>query len=192
LFDRVIVNTDSHVIADIAIQFGAEVPNLRDPSLADDYTPVSLVTINTLKELDPTGITYQYVAQLMANCPLRPSESIVESYHHFLQRDADVQMSVTRYGWLNPWWAMERDGGGVLTPLFREQLKQRSQDLPELFCPSGAVWWAKSDVLCQNQTFHVENRIGWEMPWQEAVDIDDEADWQMAEFLMQMHHVAGS
>ncbi len=188
VFDRIIVSTDSPVIADIAVQFGAEVPTLRDSSLADDYTPVSLVTVNSLEEVDPRSTRYQYIAQLMANCPLRTSDSIIRSYRNFLALAADAQVSVTRYGWLNPWWAMKSNAANVLTPLFKEQLKQRSQDLPELFCPSGAIWWAKTNTLRQNQTFHIENRVGWEMPWQQAIDIDDEADWQMAEMLMQMRH----
>ena len=44
LFSRVVVSTDSEEIAAVAKQFGAEVPFIRDASLADDYTPVSLVT----------------------------------------------------------------------------------------------------------------------------------------------------
>lgn len=191
IFDRVIVNTDSSLIADIAVQYGAEVPTLRDSSLADDYTPVSLVTVSTLKEIDPDGTKYQYVAQLMANCPLRTSTNIVQSYQHFIDLAADAQISVTRYGWLNPWWAMELEENCVLMPLFKGRLQQRSQDLPELFCPSGAIWWAKGDILRRSQTFHIENRVGWELPWQQAVDIDDETDWQMAEALMHMHQKFG-
>ena len=34
--------------------------------------------------------------------------------------------------------------GHELEPLFQEQMTVRSQDLPELFCPTGAIWWAQS------------------------------------------------
>lgn len=186
IFDRIIVSTDSERIAEVARQFGAETPYLRDASLADDYAPVSLTTVDALNKLDSKGTRYQYVAQLMANCPLRTAANIVDSYRQFLELDADAQISVTRYGWLNPWWAMERNKEFVLQPLFTEQLKRRSQDLPELFCPTGAIWWAKAETLRQKQTFHIENRVGWEMPWQEAIDIDNEEEWQMAEFMVQL------
>ncbi|CAM5204012.1 8-amino-3,8-dideoxy-manno-octulosonate cytidylyltransferase [Alishewanella longhuensis] len=36
--DKVVVSTDDHEIADIARQYGAEVPFMREPQLADDYT----------------------------------------------------------------------------------------------------------------------------------------------------------
>lgn len=36
-FDKVIVSTDDHEIADVAKQFGAEVPFLRPAEISDDY-----------------------------------------------------------------------------------------------------------------------------------------------------------
>src|ERR1700733_12884316 len=55
LFERVVVSTDSEEIAEIARQYGAEVPFLRDATLSDDLTPVSSVTADALGQLDPTG-----------------------------------------------------------------------------------------------------------------------------------------
>jgi len=185
VFSRVIVSTDSEEVAAVAKRFPAEVPFLRDPSLADDYTPVSLVTLDALQRLDPDGIKYHHVAQLMPNCPLRTAADIQESYRQFMDTKADSQISVTRYGWLNPWWAMTRNEKCQLSPIFPEQMGKRSQDLPEVFCPTGAIWWAKADVLCRERTFHITGRTGWEIPWQRAIDIDTEDDWKMAELLMQ-------
>lgn len=186
IFSRIIVSTDSEDIAKISRRFGAEVPFLRDSHLSDDYTPVSLVTLNALDRLDPKSINFQYVAQLMPNCPLRTEKDIKDSYFQFIETGVDSQISVTCYGWLNPWWAMKRNDKYILEPIFHEQMNKRSQDLPEVFCPTGAIWWAKTDVLRLEKTFHIANRTGWEIPWQRAIDIDDEEDWQMAEFLMKM------
>jgi len=185
VFSRVIVSTDSDEIATVAQRSEAEVPFLRDASLADDYTPVSLATLDALEKLDPDGTIFQSVAQLMANCPLRTGEDVRDSYRQFMETGADSQISVTRYGWLNPWWAMTRDHEMRLTFLLDVDPSVRSQDLPELFCPTGAIWWAKADVLRRERTFHIASRTGWEIPWQRAVDIDTEDDWQLAELLIQ-------
>jgi CMP-N-acetylneuraminic acid synthetase len=91
-----------------------------------------------------------------------------------------------RYGWQNPWWAMRRDDQYTLNPLFEEAIGARSQDLTELFCPTGAVWWARADVLRQERTYHVARRTGWEIDWQHGMDIDTEDDWTMAEMLMEL------
>jgi N-acylneuraminate cytidylyltransferase len=185
VFERVVVSTDGSDIAAIATRWGAEVPFLRDAGLADDHTPVSAATLDALERLDPEGRAYGRVAQLMANCPLRTAEDVIASHRAFLAGVAEAQISVTRYGWLNPWWALRRDGKGLLEPIFDGRLTQRSQDLPELFCPSGAIWWSDASALRREGTFHMRNRIGWELDWRHAVDVDTEEDWELAELLME-------
>jgi N-acylneuraminate cytidylyltransferase len=147
-------------------------------------TPVSAVTVDVLERLDGAGSRYHWVAQLMANCPLRTAEDIRSSYRQFSETGAASQISVTRFGWQNPWWAMRRSPSHHLQPLFADQVTQRSQDLPELFCPTGAVWWAQTEVLRAAKTYHIEGRTGWEIAWQRGVDIDTEEDWAMAETLL--------
>jgi N-acylneuraminate cytidylyltransferase len=184
LFLRVVVSTDEVDIARVAEQWGADVPFLRERRLADDQTPVSAATLDTLERLDPDGSIYSCVAQLMANCPLRTAANVVDSYHQFQQTGAASQISVTRYGWLNPWWAMSCSQSRRLAPLFPARACERSQDLPRLFCPTGAVWWIRSDVFRAQRTFHIDDRTGWELPWHEGVDIDNADDWRLAELLM--------
>jgi pseudaminic acid cytidylyltransferase len=184
IFDRVVVSTESEEVAEVARRCGAEVPFLRDVRLADDFTPVSSVTTDALLRLDPGGKKFETVAQLMPNCPLRTSDDVRDSYHQFKSTQSESQISVVRYGWQNPWWAMRRNGQYKLSPIFEEQMTARSQDMPELFCPTGAIWWATSETLRRSNTFHVENRTGWEIPWQRGIDIDTWDDWTMAEVLL--------
>ena len=183
VFDRIVVTTDDEEIAAVARDFGAEVPFLRSAALSDDVTPVSAATADAL---DRAGEDYTSVAQLMPNCPLRSADDIRMSFARFLESGADSQISVTRFGWQNPWWAAELDEKGRIIPRFPELALVRSQDLPALFCPTGAVWWGRAAVIRERRTFHVEGKTGWEMPWQRAVDIDTEADWEMAEQLLRL------
>ena len=193
LFERVVVSTDSQEVSRIAREHGAEVPFMRDDSLSDDFAPVSSVTADALLRLDPVGDKFDAVAQLMPNCPLRTATDITDSYRQFETTGADSQLSVVRYGWQNPWWAMRQNEKHELEPLFREQMMKRSQDLPELFCPTGAIWWARAEVLRRAKTFHVANRTGWEILWQRGIDIDTWEDWAMAEALFGMPNLhAGS
>jgi pseudaminic acid cytidylyltransferase len=186
LFEQIIVSTDSKEIAEIAIRYKAEVPFLRDSNLADDFTPVSAVTVDALQRLDPTAEIFSFVCQLMPNCPLRTAIDIIDSYRQFVNTGAESQLSVIRYGWQNPWWAMRSNENYILEPVFKDYITARSQDLPELYCPTGAIWWARADVLQREGTYHIPNRTGWEIPWERGVDIDTEEDWAMAEVLLQL------
>ena len=192
LFAEVVVSTDDPEIANTSVGLGANVPFLREPILSDDYTPVSLVTVDVLEHLDPEGDLYDRVVQLMPNCPLRTSDDIDSSYRQFCRTGSDSQISVTRYGWQNPWWAMKRTPEMQLEPLFEESVTVRSQDLPEVFCPTGAVWWAKTETLRQKKTFHIAGRTGWEITWKRGVDIDTEDDWALAEMLTRLGPAAAS
>jgi CMP-N-acetylneuraminic acid synthetase len=185
LFARVVVSTDDAEIADVARAEGADVPFLRSPDLADDITPVSRATIDVLDRLEKAGETYVAVCQLMPNCPLRTADDVVASHRQFTNQPAEAQISVARYGWQNPWWAMRREADGLLDPLFPDAMRQRSQDLSELFCPTGAVWWARTDALRRAGTFHLAGRTGWEIDWTHAIDIDTEEDWSLASALME-------
>lgn len=185
LFQRIVVTTDSEEIAETARRLGADVPFLRGQNLADDITPVSAATVDVLVRLDPAGDAFDYACQLMANCPLRNAEDILDSYRQFTTTGADSQLSVVRYGWQNPWWALRRDADFKLEPVFKDYIMMRSQDLPEIFCPTGAIWWAKTPVLRKEGTYHIPNRTGWAMSsWERALDIDTEEDWALVEALM--------
>lgn len=183
VFDRVIVSTDDQEIADISASHGAEIPFLRDSNLADDKTVASQVTVDLINRL---GKDFSAVAQLMPNCPFRDSEDVRRSFAQFDGHSASTQLSVTSYGWLNPWWAHRMKAESPLKPLFREALITRSQDLDQLVCPSGAIWWGRPAVLQEHKTFYAPGYAGFELPWDRALDIDDEEDWRMAEAVILM------
>lgn len=187
LFERVVVSTDDQKIADMAIALGAEAPFLRTAELSDDFTPVSAVTLDALTRVDNAG-HFRSVCQLMPNCPLRDARDIRDSYSQFSASGAGTQISITSYGWLNPWWAVRISENQQLEHVMPELVAKRSQDLPPLFCPTGAVWWADCDVLKKTGTFHTAEKRGWEIPWQRAMDVDSEEDWQMAEVLLKMQN----
>lgn len=184
LFERVIVSTDDRRIAELALEYGAEVPFLRDASLADDHTPVSMATLDALTRVDPEPGRFDSIAQLMPNCPLRTAGDILASYAQFEATGCNSQISVVKFMSQTPWWAVTRDEYFALKPIFASHILARSQDLPELFCPTGAVWWARTAALRQAKTFHTPDRTGWQIPWERAIDIDTPEDWKLAELLM--------
>lgn len=179
-FDRVLVSTDDSEIAQVALAAGAEVPFLRDAA-ADDMSGVSVATLRALEQSEHHWATaFDVVCQLMPNCPMRDADDIVSSLDRFEQTGAPAQLSCFRYGWMNPWWASTLDEDGRSTPIFPDALKQRSQDLPPLFCPTGAIWIAQSDMLKGHRTFYAPGYTFHPVDWLSAMDIDDAADLEMA------------
>jgi len=180
LFNRILVSTDDQEIAEVSEHYGATVPFLRKTA-NDDHSPVSLATCAALQQcIEELGESYDIVTQLMPNTPLRTTQDIRQAMDYFLNNNAPSQISCFRFGWMNPWWAVKLDTAGRSVPCFPEVQGKRSQDLPALYCPTGAIWIAKTEYLVENKTFYCKDRIYHPMPWQAAIDIDDEDDLAMA------------
>jgi CMP-N-acetylneuraminic acid synthetase len=186
LFDRILVSTDDEQIAQVSREYGADVPFLRD-SLADDMTPISAVTVKMIEDLSiREGASFDVVVQLMANCPLRTAADIAAAVSAFDRSSESFQISCTRYGWLNPWWAARLDEGGHPDPLFPGAISRRSQDLAPIYCPTGAIWIAYTKELLSAGTFYGPGHRFEPMPWRTAVDIDDHDDLLFASAIRNM------
>lgn len=180
VFSRIVVSTDDVEIAETAASLGVDVPFLREDAF-DDIAPVSLATIAAVNQSQKHwNESFEITTQLMPNCPLRGADDICKSFDHFLQTTANFQMSCFRYGWMNPWWAAKLDNQSKPEFIFPDALKKRSQDLPELFCPSGAIWIARTNDLFRAKTFYGEGHTFFPINWKSAVDIDDYEDLEFA------------
>lgn len=179
-FDRVLVSTDDPEIAAVGRSFGGDVPFLRE-SAADDQSPSSAATLVALDQAESHWrCRFSTVSQLMANCPLRSADDIRRATEAFEASGSPSQLSCFRFGWMNPWWAVQLGGDFKPTPVFPDALGRRSQDLPPLFCPTGAIWIARTSSLREHRSFYLPGHTFFPMDWIAAIDIDDEEDLRMA------------
>ncbi|SDR69561.1 acylneuraminate cytidylyltransferase family protein [Gramella sp. MAR_2010_147] len=183
--DEVLVSTDDEEIANIGKRYGAKVPFLRSLN-SDDHSPISLATIHALDQWEDEGYSkHEIVVQLMANCPLRTSSDIDDSIENFFKKDLDFQISCFKYGWMNPWWAHEIDKQGLAKPVFPESERmKRSQDQPDLYCPTGAIWISRVKELKKSQSFYGSGYSFFPINWIKAIDIDEYEDLEMAKYFM--------
>jgi N-acylneuraminate cytidylyltransferase len=87
---------------------------------------------------------------------------------------------------MNPWWSFYIDPEKIPRKMFPQTYEKRSQDLPKLYCPSGAIWIAKTDEFKKLKSFHTEKTQYHIMNWQSAIDIDDVEDLEMAKAIFEM------
>ena len=186
MFDRVLVSTDDEKIAAAARDAGLEVPFLRD-RYADDHATASQATIAALAQCEKIlGERYEIVVQLLPTCPLRNGRHIREAFDCFARTEVPFQISCFKFGWMNPWWAVKLDEKMSPTPVFPEVKDVRSQDLPELYCPTGAVWIARVDDLVRAGSFYGPGHTFYPMDWKASVDIDEWSDLEMAQAIHSM------
>ena len=175
VFDKIIVSTDSKKIASISENYGAEIPFLRD-KYSDDNSTVSQVTVDALKNLN---IKKGTVVQLLPNCPLRNKNDIILSLNNFKKKSHKTQLSCLKYGWMNPWWAHKKVKNKYVS-IFPKALKKRSQDLNDLYCPTGAIWISDIEILLKYKTFYNPFHTFFPLSIKASIDIDDKDDLMMA------------
>lgn len=184
LFDRIIVSTDSQEYADIAAQYGIEVPFLRTQHY-DNFCVVSEATVFALKQTEEYyHEQYDIIIQVMANCPMRTYNDILAAYDNFITHQHESQISCFKFSFMNPWWAFKLNQDQKGEKLFNTQNK-RSQDLEALYCPTGAIWICQKQHLLKYNSFY-GNHHYFEMDWKNAVDIDNYEDLELAQTLYLM------
>jgi CMP-N,N'-diacetyllegionaminic acid synthase len=183
--DKVIVSTEDEEIKDISIQFGAEIVE-RPNNLAEDESSTIDVVFHVLDMLKENSYEPTLIILIQPTSPLRDNEDIDEAIELFLKSKCDILMSVceTQHP---PFWCLKLEEG-FLKPIFdNKYLSMRSQDLEKAYQPNGAIFITRPKDLTINKSFYSENAIPYIMPLEKSVDIDDEFDFMIAEFLMQRH-----
>ena len=191
IFKDVLVSTDSEEIAALGRQLGAAAPFLRNAEDAGDYASIHISTLKALIRMEEyRRKNYDVVVQLMPNCPCRTKEDILNSWSHFTSSKNDFQISISKFGWMNPWWALKLEKYTITPkPLFPIEFKKRSQDLEELYCPTGAIWIAAANLFKRDRTFYGRGYKAFALNWQSAVDIDNPDDFQLAELILRSRKI---
>lgn len=182
LFTEVVVSTEDPEIASIARAYGAQVLQ-RPAALADDKTGVVDVALHALGELRARGTAPAAVCNLMPNCPLRRSGDIREQFARFEQQGRLFQISAVEFRGVYPHWSLAVDEQGR-GRWFLDGNLRRSQDLPPLVCPTGAIWWARADALEKQRQFYGEPFHVALMDANRGLDIDTPEDLAFADVLV--------
>lgn len=178
--DRVVVSTDGEKIAQIAREFGADVPWLRPAHLATDEATTLDVVLHALADLGE----YDWLLLLQPTSPLRTSGDIQAAGEK--REGADAVVSVCP-GKALPLLRYENQDG-FLTPLTDMEATRR-QDMPTPWLLNGAIYWVQTEALRRERSFLPARTRPYVMPISRSVDIDDEDDWTVAEAIARLKSI---
>ncbi len=186
LFSSVLVSTDDESISEVARACGAEVPFLRPPELADNFTGTTPVVEHAISEMELLGQSYSAVCCLYATAALIGPTELIESSHLVskAKQCQGVVAAVVRYD--HPIQrSLEAREDGVLQPSNPEAIATRTQDLPSRWFDAGQFYWASPSVWRSGSPV-LSRVVPYELARWQAVDVDTEEDWEMAEALGQL------
>jgi CMP-N,N'-diacetyllegionaminic acid synthase len=182
---RIIVSTDGEEIAEVAREWGAEVPFIRPAEFArDDSSSISAVlhAIHWMEENEE--FFPDYVMLLQPTSPFRTAEDIQQCIELARNRRAVAVVSVCE-AVHHPYDCKRILGDETLADLISTDIVYlRRQDLPPVYALNGAIYLCQRMSLLSNQTFFSEGTIAYVMPKERSLDVDTMWDWHLAELIM--------
>lgn len=177
----ILVSTDDPLIADIARGAGALVPWLRPAELASDIAGSADVAIHALDWYEREHGTVDGLLLLQPTSPFRSRESLLQGIELFCAHQGSSVIGVSPAE-SHPAWCFQIDGQKMTPFIDRDGMHLRSQDLPPAYVVNGALYLIDPLYLRSQKRFFDADTLPLVMAEpQEAIDIDTEWDWCVAE-----------
>jgi N-acylneuraminate cytidylyltransferase/CMP-N,N'-diacetyllegionaminic acid synthase len=171
---RSIVTTDDAEIADVALQWGGDVPFLRPAELATDQAKSIGYVLHALDWFSERGEHYDAVLLLQPTSPLREEIAIAAAIQRFFKQDqAQSLISCYQEDYINDLVMYEDDGSCYLKPknTLHNRGVRRQQHGPTMV-RNGSVYLTRVDyLLCAGQ-FICDRPMLMKMSKLQSIDLD--------------------
>ena len=181
-FDKVIVSTDDQEIADVAIEYGAEVPFLRPADIADDFATTMDVMQHAINWCVEQKWSLDKVCCIYATAPFILPQYIKQGLKSVSAENTEYAFSATTFPFAIQ-RAISLDKSGAVTMFSPEYVNTRSQDLQEAYHDAGQFYWGKASAFLAGKTIFAEHSKVVVLPRKRVQDIDTPEDWELAESL---------
>lgn len=186
----IICSTDSERIAEVARQFGAEIPFIRPAELATDsmgkIDVIRHALINCEKKYN---LKYDFIVDLDCTNPIRTVEDLDHCLKIFQEKDADFLLSVVNAR-KNPYFnllELNKNGFAEVSKKLDQKIVRR-QDAPKVYDANASIYFYKRDFLLNSESSAPlnSNKVAiYLMEDDSAIDIDTELDFKIVEKILE-------
>lgn len=185
MFDTVHVSTDSEEYAEIARQYGADVPFLRTENASTDTASSQKVIKEVLENYHSLGKTFDSFMLLQPTSPLRTTEDICNAFTMLETTGGKSVISICETEH-SPLWCNTLPPSGCMDRFINTEISDSRQGLPKYYRLNGAIY------LCMTEKFFKGNCIPYDtdcyayiMPQNRSIDIDSSLDFLIVETLLE-------
>lgn len=182
-FDCVHVSTDSAQYADIAREYGADVPFLRDEIFATDGAGTWDTLRFAVKRYRELGQEFDTVTLLQPTSPLRGAEEIREAFAVFDRKQAESVVSICELEHSIDICNILGEDGSMQDFIDIHEVGRR-QDSPVYYRLNGAIYIQKTEILMEGRSLYGEQSYAYTMDEAHSIDIDNALDFYVAEAVM--------
>lgn len=181
-FDRLLVSTDDCEIAEIASDYGAEVPFMRPTKLSNDYVGTIPVIAHATKWVSENGAPASLVCCIYATAPFLNANDLKRGLTLIQNSGAEFAFSVTSYA-----FAIQRAiriTSDQRVEMFEpDKYNSRSQDLECAWHDAGQFYWGLASSWLEQKPLFANYSVPVFLPRYRVQDIDTQEDWVRAEWM---------
>lgn len=182
LFEHIIVSTDDAEIAEVARQWGAEVPFIRHEELSNDHAGTTAVITHATRWVLDHGFDVSAVCCIYATAPLIQVDDLKRGLKALESGEWDYAFSVTDFE-APIFRAFKQTADGEIEMFFPEHFATRSQDLPVALHDAGQFYWGRPSAWIEGKRIFDRHSVPVIIPRWRVQDIDNWDDWKRAELL---------
>lgn len=189
VFESVIVSTDAQDIADIARQYGAEVPFLRPAEFSGDSSPDIEWLEHAIVELGRRGRAWDCFSLLRPTSPFRTADTIRRAWALFTSQEGVDSLRAVEKCAQHPgkMWIVRGARMFPLLPFGPEAQPWHStpyQALPLVYVQNASLEIAWTRVVRERRSIAGDVLVPFLTEGYEGFDINDPYDWMVAEQLL--------
>lgn len=185
IFDEIIVSTDDEMIANIAMRYGVNVPNLRPKELSDDFTSSDDVEDFVIKELSAQGRDFDISCQLYATAVLLQPKFLKLGYDALID-DKNLQYSLGVCEFSSSIFRSFELVKDRCKMFYPQHYLTRSQDLPKAYFDAGQFCFRRLSMPRKINVF-TECTKAIILPRELVCDIDTPQDLEFAKKLYKVN-----
>jgi pseudaminic acid cytidylyltransferase len=183
LFEHIIVSTDDAEIADVARQWGAEVPFMRPEELANDHAGTTPVIAHATQWALDQGFNVAAVCCIYATAPFVQTDDLKRGWDALESGGWDYAFTVTDFA-APIFRSFKQTAEGGVEMFFPEHFDTRSQDLPVALHDAGQFYWGRPAAWLEGRRIFDRHSKPLVIPRWRVQDIDTQDDWERAEMLV--------
>jgi CMP-N,N'-diacetyllegionaminic acid synthase len=191
IIDKTVLSTDDKSIADLALNHESVDIVMRGAEYATDTATLTSVIRNVLAILADKSERFEYLVLLQPTSPLRTAQHIDQAFEFMNDKGACGLVSVCPTEHPLEWMGKLSEDGLLDSFFWDTQLERQSQAFEPSYQVNGAIYIVPVEKFLTHKTLFLPHGMAaFVMERQESVDIDNEHDLQLAEWLLRRRRVA--
>ena len=182
-FDEIMVSTDSEKYAQIAKEYGANVPFLRSEITSSDTASSWEMVEEVLAGYKNLGFEFDTFCLLQPTSPLRTRDDIKAAYKLYRERANFAVVSVCEAEHSPLWCGHLPENQEFFDFVDQASMKQR-QSGGKFYRLNGAIYIVNTNKFKNDKFLYHSGSFAYVMPQERSVDIDTEFDFQIAKAVL--------